>query len=65
MIRTRIFITTKDVMCLTGWSDKSARKDLARCRLFHSKQKGEMITILEYCLYKKISPDDIYQRLND
>ncbi len=47
----RVCIYPKDVQILTGKSERSARKIIARLKLIHSKEKHQLVTIKELCDY--------------
>ena len=50
-IPNRIVIYAKDVMNITGRKERAARKLLAQIRKKYKKQKGEFISIDEFCEY--------------
>ncbi len=47
----RICIYPKDVQLLTGKSERSARKIIARLKLIHSKNKHQLVSVKEFCDY--------------
>ena len=47
----RICIYPKDVQLLTGKSERSARKIIARLKIIHSKNKHQLVSVKEFCDY--------------
>ena len=55
----RICIYPKDIQILTGKSERSARKIIAKLRLIHSKVKHQVITIKEFCNYIGMEEEEV------
>jgi hypothetical protein len=47
----RLVIYAKDVMNITGQSDRSARRVLERIRRHYGKEKTALVTVEEFCRY--------------
>lgn len=50
-IPNRITIYAKDIQNITGRSERTARKMFAAIRKKLNKQKGDFITVEEFCIY--------------
>ena len=53
----RIVIYAKDIENITGRKERTARKLLAEMRTHFNKERGDFITIDEFCLYTGIKPE--------
>lgn len=49
IVPNRIVIYAKDVMNITGRSERTARKILQQIRQASGKKKGSMVTVAEFC----------------
>jgi hypothetical protein len=47
----RLCIYPKDIQLLTGKSERSARKIIARLKVIHSKERHQLVTVKEFCDY--------------
>ena len=56
-IPKRIVIYAKDIENITGRKERTARKLLAQIRTVYNKERGDFITIDEFCLYTGIKPE--------
>ncbi|RAJ76676.1 hypothetical protein CLV59_108196 [Chitinophaga dinghuensis] len=54
IVPTRIVIYAKDVMNITGRSERTSRKILQQIRQATGKKRGDMITVLEFCQHTGI-----------
>lgn len=54
IVPTRIVIYAKDVMNITGRSERTARKILQEIRKINGKEKNSFITVKEFCRYAGI-----------
>ncbi|HEY4788207.1 MAG TPA: hypothetical protein VIH57_19270 [Bacteroidales bacterium] len=59
----RICIYPKDVQILTGKSERSARKIIAKLRLIHSKDKHQFISVKEFCDYAGLEETEVKRLL--
>ena len=59
----RICIYPKDVQVLTGKSERSARKIIAKLRLIHSKDKHQFISVKEFCDYAGLEEMEVKKLL--
>ena len=62
-IPNRIVIYAKDVMNITGRKERAARKLLAQIRKKYKKQKGEFISIDEFCEFTGLKKEGVYSFL--
>ena len=62
-IPPRICIYMKDVMNITGRKERAAWKLMAAIRKKYNKQKGQFITISEFCEYTGIKEQNILSHL--
>ena len=61
IVPNRIVIYAKDVMNITGRSERTARKMLQLIRTVNRKKKGELVTVYEFCRFTGIDQ----QLIND
>lgn len=54
IVPTRIVIYAKDVMNITGRSERTARKILQQIRKAAGKKRGDMVTVSEFCQFTGI-----------
>lgn len=59
----RMVIYTKDVMLLTGKSERTARKLLTRVRRHFAKDSRSLVTVEEFCTFTGFDPDQVLQSL--
>ncbi|TWF39604.1 hypothetical protein FHW36_10541 [Chitinophaga polysaccharea] len=59
IVPNRIVIYAKDVMNITGRSERTARKILQQIRQANGKRKGDMVTVAEFCQFIKIDENQI------
>jgi hypothetical protein len=59
----RICIYPKDVQILTGKSERSARKIIAKLKLMHSKDKHQFISVKEFCDYAGLEEMEVKKLL--
>lgn len=55
IVPNRIVIYAKDVMNITGRSERTARKILQQIRQASGKKRGDMVTVVEFCQYTGIN----------
>ncbi|MBN8836323.1 MAG: hypothetical protein J0I09_03635 [Sphingobacteriia bacterium] len=58
-VPTRIVIYAKDVINITGRKERSAWKLLAQIRKKYNKQKGQFITVDEFCEFTGIKEERV------
>jgi len=58
-MKKRIFILTRDICILTGFSLRKAQRLIQDLRSHFKKQKHQRVTIKEFAEYMGIDPDDI------
>jgi hypothetical protein len=59
-IPTRIVIYAKDISNITGRKERTARKLLTQIRTKYQKNKGEFITVREFCQFTGIKEENVY-----
>lgn len=59
VIPKRIIIYAKDIQNITGRSERSARALLQRIKMYCNKQKGQCITVSDFCTYMGLRIEDI------
>ena len=55
IVPTRIVIYVKDVMNITGRSERISRKILQQIWKATGKKRGDMITVIEFCQFTGIA----------
>jgi hypothetical protein len=60
----RQIIFTKDVQKVTGLSLRGARHRLAKIRKELGKQKGELVTLTEFCAAMKIERNEVIKHMD-
>ena len=56
----RIIIHTKDVMIITGRSERFSRYLIQRIKENLNKERHHYLTINEFCQYLGLDPDEVY-----
>jgi len=59
----RICIYPKDIQVLTGKSERYARKVVAQIRKYYKKDKGQLLTIKEFCDYMGLEDEEVKKAL--
>jgi hypothetical protein len=59
MKTNRLIIYRKDIMRITGHSDRYARNLLHRMRKQLNKSRHHLITVDEFCAYMGLNPDEV------
>jgi hypothetical protein len=55
----RIFIYAKDVINITGRKERAAWKMLSKIRKKYKKEKGQFVTVDEFCEYTGIKEERV------
>lgn len=55
----RIIIYTKDVINITGKKERTARNLLASIRKANGKDRGDLVTIEEFCAFTGLKPETV------
>ncbi|MBI1836414.1 MAG: hypothetical protein HYR91_04025 [Flavobacteriia bacterium] len=55
----RIVIYPKDIMRITGKSERYSREILKKIKADLNKEKHQLVTIQEFCKYMNISIDEV------
>ena len=58
-IPNRIVMTTKDIQLITGCSDRTARRMLARIRVKKGKGKRGLVSVEEFCEDTGLSEEEV------
>jgi hypothetical protein len=58
-IPNRIVIYAKDVMNITGRKERAARKLIARIKKKYKKEKGEFISVEEFCEFTGLKEEKV------
>ncbi|HLF46925.1 MAG TPA: hypothetical protein VI548_10900 [Chitinophagaceae bacterium] len=58
-IPNRIVIYAKDIMNITGRKERAARKLLARIRKKYRKEKGDFISVEEFCEFTGLKEEKV------
>jgi predicted DNA-binding transcriptional regulator AlpA len=60
---SRIAIYPKDIMTITGRSERTAYKLMADIKKKYNKQKGQFITLKEFCDFTGMKPEEVQECL--
>ena len=55
----RIIIYPKDIMLITGKSERYSREIIKKIKLANNKQKHQLVTVQEFCTYMNIPEESI------
>lgn len=55
----RIIIYPKDIMLITGKSERYSREIIKKIKLANNKQKHQLVTVQEFCTYMSIPIDEV------
>lgn len=59
IVPNRIVIYAKDVMNITGRSERTARKILQQIREINGKERGAFVTVAEFCCYTGLEESNV------
>jgi hypothetical protein len=59
----RIVIYPKDIMVITGRSERYSREILKKIRSRYEKEKHQVVSIDEFCTYMGINVDEFERRI--
>lgn len=63
IIPNRIVIYAKDIQNITGRSERTSRKMMSALRKKYNKNKGDFITVEEFCIYTGIKEKQVVEFL--
>jgi len=63
IVPNRIVIYAKDVMNITGRSERTARKILQQIRSINGKRKSAFVTVTEFCHYAGLEESRVQEFL--
>lgn len=55
----RIIIYPKDIMVLTGRSERYSREILRKIKTHHKKEKYQLVSVQEFCDFMGIKSDEV------
>jgi len=61
---TRICIYPKDIMRITGKSERYGRKLIDKIKIKYAKEEHQFVTIKEFCSYTGIDFNDVISSLS-
>lgn len=61
LIPHRIVIYAKDIVKITGRSERTARKMLQQIRESNGKRRGDLVSVEEFCRYSGLKEESIHQ----
>lgn len=56
---TRLFIKTKDVALIMGFSDRQARNRIKEIKETLQKEKHQLVTVVEFAEFEGITVDEV------
>ena len=59
----RMIICAKDIVCITGKTERTARRMLAKVKTIHHKPKGGLVTLEEFCNNAGLKTADVLEFL--
>jgi ribosomal silencing factor RsfS len=65
MTTTRIVLYTKDIIIITGKSDRTARRMLAAIRKKCHKGKNALVSVEDFCSYTGLKEEKIREMLGN
>ena len=63
IIPNRIVIYAKDIQNITGRSERTSRKMMSALRKKYNKNRGDFITVEEFCSYAGIKENQVVKFL--
>lgn len=63
MMPNRVVVTAKDIMNITGKSNRSAQRLLREIRRVHGKDRMAMVTLMEFCDHTALSAETVERYL--
>jgi hypothetical protein len=61
---TRMIIYTKDVMRLTGKSERAAQVLMSRIRKKYDRKPYQAVTVAEFCAFMNLDQQEVLQHLD-
>jgi hypothetical protein len=59
----RVVIYPKDIMQITGKSERYSREILRKIKTLHNKQKHQLVSLQEFCAFIGLNTDEVEQKL--
>jgi hypothetical protein len=59
----RVVIYPKDIMQITGKSERYSREILRKIKTLHNKQKHQLVSLQEFCNFIGLNTDEVEQKL--
>lgn len=65
MATTRIVLYTKDIIMITGKSDRTVRRMIAAIRKKYHKDKNQLVGVEDFCRYTGLQEEKVQAFLKD
>ncbi|MCU7551608.1 hypothetical protein OCK74_20985 [Chitinophagaceae bacterium LB-8] len=65
MAKTRIILYTKDVIIITGKSDRTARRMIAAIRKKFHKDKDALVSVDDFCSFTGLKEEQVREILRN
>jgi hypothetical protein len=65
MKTTRLVLYTKDIIIITGKSDRTARRMIAAIRKKYHKEKNALVSVDDFCSYTGLKEEKVKALLED
>jgi hypothetical protein len=59
----RVVIYPKDIMQITGKSERYSREILRKIKALHNKEKHQLVSLQEFCTFIGLNTDEVEQKL--
>ena len=59
----RLWIYPKDIMIITGRSDRYGRNLIKKIKEYFQKEQHQVVTVEEFCQYMGLQPDAVAKQL--
>ncbi len=59
----RVVIYPKDIMQITGKSERYSREILRKIKTLHNKQKHQLVSLQEFCSFIGLNTDEVEKKL--
>ena len=63
MLTTRIVLYAKDIIIITGKSERTARRIIADIRAQYHKGKGKLVSVDDFCRYTGLKEERVKEIL--
>ncbi len=59
----RLCVYPKDIMVITGRSDRYGRDLIKKIKTYYNKQPHQVVTVEEFCQYMGLQPEAVVKQL--